>query len=409
MLHTSVVHTSKEIRDALDKSVERLEASGQAAQVDTTRAVNDELNRMRVNFREVRDRLSGSGEMLSAEVRQALAGLHAELRDVHSTLSDIAANPPAPVALPATEEPHPAPLHHEAPGPWDTERNTAGSDTAAAAAGPAASTAVDARPTDHVLAAIPPQRRPEDDTDLPDQAAIGLTVDQVQQAVHEAIVNEMAAVREEMRSQMLVIAGELRDQLSHDGHETHRQVAALLTEVRSLHEGIDQLRVQTAPSPAATVEVPEGHSALLQRAAQVSSVNLFCHRDVWEFVSAHAGRHPHFRVPPQVADNGHERIEAAVSGRSLIALLISLHSVAHTASDGDGDKELAATLYERIETSLASLTRHGEPVTITLDDRSPTEDAPATRDAAPDPQEIPASEGTYQENRPEPSDGSSPS
>ncbi|MER5776785.1 hypothetical protein ABT144_21295 [Streptomyces sp. NPDC002039] len=81
-------------------------------------------------------------------------------------------------------------------------------------------------------------------------------------------------------------------------------------------------------------------------------------------------RHPHFRVPPQVAGEGDERIRAALSGRSLIALLISLHSIKRTANDGDGDQELAATLYERIATSLTSLTPSGQSVTITLGGQS---------------------------------------
>lgn len=41
----------------------------------------------------------------------------------------------------------------------------------------------------------------------------------------------------------------------------------------------------------------------------------------------------------------------------------------------DGDQELAATLHERIQASLAILTPQTQPVTITLDDRSsPTGD-----------------------------------
>jgi len=67
-----------------------------------------------------------------------------------------------------------------------------------------------------------------------------------------------------------------------------------------------------------------------------------------------------------------------LSGRSLIALLISLHSITHIAGHGDGDRELAATLYERIEESLTGLTSSGMPVTITLDDRAlPAPDTPA--------------------------------
>ncbi|MFE3591367.1 hypothetical protein ACFXOY_28125 [Streptomyces niveus] len=83
-------------------------------------------------------------------------------------------------------------------------------------------------------------------------------------------------------------------------------------------------------------------------------------------------------MPPQVADEGNERVRAALSGRSLIALLISLHAIGHTArdGDGDGDQELATTLYERIAVSLTGLTPQGEPVTITVDDRSLPSDAP---------------------------------
>ena len=93
-------------------------------------------------------------------------------------------------------------------------------------------------------------------------------------------------------------------------------------------------------------------------------------------------------MPPQVADEGDQRIRAALSGRSLIALLISLHSTKHTASDGDG--ELATTLYERIEESLTGLTPSGKPVTITLDDRT-----------APAPNTPAADSGTEAEGEPE--------
>lgn len=63
---------------------------------------------------------------------------------------------------------------------------------------------------------------------------------------------------------------------------------------------------------------------------------------------------------------------------------ISLHAVGHAAWGGDGDRELVATLYERIGASLTGLTPRGEPVTITLDDRSfPSGDAPLPGGAAP--------------------------
>ncbi|MCX5107171.1 hypothetical protein OOK13_01140 [Streptomyces sp. NBC_00378] len=114
------------------------------------------------------------------------------------------------------------------------------------------------------------------------------------------------------------------------------------------------------------------HSALLREAARVSSPTVLCHRDVWEFLTAHAGRQPHFRVPAQVLDKGEERVRAALSGRSLIALPIALHSVEETAADGDGDQELATVLYKRVAESLSGLAVTGRPVTITMDDRTPS-------------------------------------
>ncbi|WP_405799364.1 hypothetical protein [Streptomyces sp. NBC_01506] len=153
---------------------------------------------------------------------------------------------------------------------------------------------------------------------------------------------------------------------------------AFREDVAGLQAGLEQLRPPPVENDPVTAEVTEEHSELLKQAAQVSSVDLLCHRDVWEFITAEAGRHPHFRVPPQICDEGGERVRAALSGRSLIALLISLHAVGHTARSGDGDRELAATLYERIGASLTGLTPRGEPVTITLDDRSHlSDDAPA--------------------------------
>lgn len=74
-------------------------------------------------------------------------------------------------------------------------------------------------------------------------------------------------------------------------------------------------------------------------------------------------------MPPQITDRGENRIAAALSGRSLIAVLICLFTTRHTTDAGDGDWALATTLYERIDTGLDSLASAGAPVTITLDDR----------------------------------------
>ncbi|GHH84857.1 hypothetical protein GCM10018793_50650 [Streptomyces sulfonofaciens] len=181
----------------------------------------------------------------------------------------------------------------------------------------------------------------------------------------------MAAVQDEVRTQIGALAGalrgsldEVREQWRSDLGEIRQETAAVAAALRELQE------LRTDPTPE--VQVTPGHSQLLRQAARVSSAVLLCHRDTWGFVTAHAGRHPHFRVPPQVADNGHERVRASVSGRSLIALLISLFTVASLSREGDGDHELAGTVYQRISESLSGLDSDGQPVTIVLDDRTPS-------------------------------------
>lgn len=377
MLHTTVTNTGNDLRNALGTSVEKLEASGQASQRETTQNVVDELGRMRANLREARDRLSAGGEMLNVEVRQAVTELRTEMRDVRAALEAIASSAPH-VGTEARISPY-EPTARSAP---DSETST----SSGAAPEPAPVVAAperDGLPAQPLRVVIPAQRDGED-SDLPPGAA-GLPVDLIQQAVRDVLSEELAplfaflvelkdgqddraaAARDDVRTHLQEAVRELREEL-----DTARQETCA---------GLEQLRPQPGDEPA---EVSEEHRELLKQAARVSSVDLLCHRDVWEFITAEAGRHPHFRVPPQVADEGGERVRAALSGRSLIALLISLHAVGHTARGGDGDRELAATLYERIGASLNGLTPRGEPVTITLDDRSfPSDDAPLPGGAAP--------------------------
>ncbi|MFI8308510.1 hypothetical protein ACIF80_34950 [Streptomyces sp. NPDC085927] len=84
--------------------------------------------------------------------------------------------------------------------------------------------------------------------------------------------------------------------------EARSALASLRGEIADLRAAVEELRPQpdTAAETAAA-EVSAEHSTLLKTAARVSSASLLCHRDIWEFITAHAGRHPHFRVPPQVA------------------------------------------------------------------------------------------------------------
>ncbi|RSS46301.1 hypothetical protein EF902_12490, partial [Streptomyces sp. WAC05858] len=89
MLHTAVTHTDKNIRDALDKSVEKLESAGRAAHDETAKEVVDELGRMRANFRDVYNKLNSNGEALNTAVHDVVAQLRAELREVRVVLADL--------------------------------------------------------------------------------------------------------------------------------------------------------------------------------------------------------------------------------------------------------------------------------------------------------------------------------
>ncbi|MFE4020674.1 hypothetical protein ACFXPZ_25260 [Streptomyces sp. NPDC059101] len=381
MLHTAVMHTDKNIRDALEKSVEKLESTGRAGHDKTTKEVVDELGRMRANFRDVHNKLNSNGDALNAAVQDVVAELRSELQEVRTMLAELA--PPVP---------HP-------PSPTSAVQRASGAEGAPAGPVPAPVTAIaehDQPAAETALHPAIPAQRAADQTPSPSPA---LSVDAVRQAVREVLSEELAPVlaplvaanrngagpaddQHDAPDRVREAAAEIKEELSTTLGEARSGLASLQQEIADLRTVVEELR----PRPAATAEtttaaVSKEHGDLLKTAARVSSASLLCHRDIWEFITGHAGRHPHFRVPPQVADEGDQRIRAALSGRSLIALLISLHSIKHTANDGDGDRELATTVYERIEESLTGLTPSGTPVTITLDDRTA---APTTPPAAND-------------------------
>ncbi|PJN14674.1 hypothetical protein CG724_33600 [Streptomyces sp. CB02120-2] len=128
-------------------------------------------------------------------------------------------------------------------------------------------------------------------------------------------------------------------------------------------------------APVATGQMPQpedpqvAHGVLLLKAAGVASAELVLHRDTWEFLSALAVDHGHFRTPPAVEDVKEGRIKAALSGRSLIAVLIELWNTRTTATVLEADWALATTAYNRIAAELAGATGSGETIRITLDDR----------------------------------------
>ncbi|GAA2692400.1 hypothetical protein GCM10009864_78770 [Streptomyces lunalinharesii] len=375
MLHTTVTNTDKNIRDALEKSVEKLESADRDAHDKTTKEVVEELGRMRANFRDVYNRLNSNGEALNTAVDDAVTQLRAELREVGVVLAGLVPPVPHPSSPSSAVQEASATDRRPSPAPLATRTEPDGPLDEAA-----------------IRSTIPAQRAAEQAS----SPSSTVSVDAVRQAVREILTEELLPVLTPLMSsnskgdgpaddeqdesdRLREAAEEIKRELGTALEEARSQHAALQREISGLRAAVEELQPQPdSIAETAVAEVSKEHSALLKTAARVSSASLLCHRDMWEFITAHAGRHPHFRVPPQVADEGEQRIRAALSGRSLISLLISLHSIKHTANDGDGDRELATTVYERIEESLTGLSSSGNPVTITLDDRTTAPTAPAT-------------------------------
>ncbi|MFE4654911.1 hypothetical protein [Streptomyces sp. NPDC056707] len=121
------------------------------------------------------------------------------------------------------------------------------------------------------------------------------------------------------------------------------------------------------------------HGARLMKAAGVAFAELVCHRDTWEYLTGLSTNQTHFRTPPSVDDIKEGRVQTALSGRSLIALLIALWEARDQAEPLTADWALAATAYNRIATEIDNVTTGTgqRTVRVILDDGIHT-DEPAT-------------------------------
>ncbi|MFD4023757.1 hypothetical protein ACFWRV_09595 [Streptomyces sp. NPDC058576] len=130
-----------------------------------------------------------------------------------------------------------------------------------------------------------------------------------------------------------------------------------------------------SPSASGREEDPRvTHGVLLLKAAGVASVDLVAHRDTWEWLTALAVDHDHFRTPPSVEDVKEGRVQTVLSGRSLIGLLIKLWDTRHAATPLEADWALATTTYNRIAADLTSVDGEGQTIRIVLDDGLPHTD-----------------------------------
>jgi archaellum component FlaC len=401
LVHNTLLHTGTDLRNAIDRGIEKLEANGQMRDEDTRKAVVDELSRMRSDLRETKNRMVSS---LSEEVRQAITSLKMEVRAVASAVDDLAEVSTA-QETPAGLGPAQAstsglsgsddtmvgpqePSGSESNAQFQTPPAVHPCEESGAVESSAASTLTEAVPAPKETGAL---SIPTPRNGGANEALEGPTVaEQVQEAVRAALTEGLAGlpmsatapsgvvaapadiamtVRDEVRTALNSFAEELREHLNSAREEWQADLNEIRRETATMVEAVRE--VKDVPATEGEEEVTKEHSELLRQAARVSSTVLVCHRDTWGFITARASRHPHFRVPPQVADTGHERMRANISGRSLIALLISLFSVKSASQMGDGDHELASTIYQRIRDSLTTLDGDGRPVTIVLDDRTP--------------------------------------
>ncbi|MFD5065741.1 hypothetical protein [Streptomyces sp. NPDC058394] len=154
---------------------------------------------------------------------------------------------------------------------------------------------------------------------------------------------------------------------AYQGASTTRRVLPTIPQQGRQHEDASA----SAPSPEVL------HGARLMKAAGVAFAELVCHRDTWEYLTGLSTNQTHFRIPPSVDDVKDGRVQAALSGRSLIALLITLWETRDQAEPLTADWALAATAYSRIATELDTVTTGTgqRTVRITLDDGIHTDES----------------------------------
>lgn len=406
MLHNAVLHGDQSLREALTESVEKIDESGRDAQAATSRAVAegltqvfDELNLLRKDVN--RAVKPASGDLFASKTEEVTSLLRAELTELRTTLNHLnalALGPLAPVSpgapsssqadSPGAPFPRAIPIQR---GPGHEDPAVVSPSVPAPASGPGADDGQEPRAQN--VDAVETQEpdgstageEPAAET-APEATAPAMSEESVRQAVREVLAQELTPLVEqlttpaataeerpdgagELRQAVLEVAGQVRDELATVLEATRDGFASLAQEIAGLRRAVDALQAHTAETPE-PAQPNEEHTTLLRTAARISSADLRCHRDTWEFLTARTAGHPHFRVPPRVTDEADERVFAPLSGRSLIALLISLHTVTSSTPDGSGDHELAATLYDRIKQRLTHLgPGEGERVTIALDDR----------------------------------------
>lgn len=398
MLHQAMLHTSTTLSETLDRGLTDVKTTNTEAHTAVTkelarmtRALQDTQKQLPMPYadrdrgRDTADQLHQLHELVTA-VRETLVGVAQDVADL-APVPDGAA-----VAVGARDGYDTAAETLRADrsllGAVPQQRGDSITDGAPPAGegpvaweGPAPEEGADRADVPAVEAGAVAESEPdgEDGAQIRPERETPLTRGQVAEAVREVLAEQMPAplTRDQVADAVREVVAAALPSPGPDASDASSALAELGGQITALRAEVAGLAERLAAAPHGEAEEqgrpapdPE-HGKVLTQAAGISSAVLVCHRDLWELLSGWAGGHPHFRMPPQIADQGENRIAANISGRSLIAVLISLSRLRHTAAEGDGDRELAEAVYQRIGNSLAALSPDDGPlVTITLDDRT---------------------------------------
>ncbi|WP_445520483.1 hypothetical protein [Streptomyces sp. NEAU-174] len=178
-----------------------------------------------------------------------------------------------------------------------------------------------------------------------------------------------------------------------------REIADLRATIEGWRADIAEARHAAQLAPTAPAESPETptsngepdgqkHRDHLNQAASISSAEITCHRDMWNFLVKHAVNGDLFRLPGKTTEQADGRISVHTSGPTLTAALEALWALQHEAANPPGVQALARVFYQRIGEALAKAkpaatepreeaadpNQPGLPLTrIVIDDRPPAE------------------------------------
>ncbi|GAA4989812.1 hypothetical protein GCM10023205_71260 [Yinghuangia aomiensis] len=322
------------VEQAVAAHADAVRAAVDRSREESVRVLTGEITALRADVRAARN---------SAATAGAVQDLRQDLRELRTLLQQTDPNP-APTAPPTQAEPP------------DPETQSAHALEGAAPVPPATGTS----PTDeNVIAAPDPttEAAPVHDTPAtPDPDPAGHN-----DAEPPAVVGDVLAQLRE------IVAGNAYEDLRREVAELRDAIAALRIPADATQDPQPPAAGDDAQAASAAAAMKD-HEDLLLAAARISSAPVLCHRDTWEFLVAKAGAHQHFRHPPQVTALEDGRVEGELSGRSLIAVLISLWKT-KSNRDESGDWALAQGFYQRIADRLTHLATDGKRVRIELDDR----------------------------------------